>query len=291
VVAKLTCVGSFALIFLQFLFVSLNHPPEMTVLTLLDVGFTCYTAFSFLLVIASGFLAAPEATKNGESRGPVAPLILRYTGRRGVLVAVVVVASIWALLFAMGLFRPCFHVLANEDAVLNSQAVDIGIPECVLKPAMRIMKIRVEDLFDHRLCVWDCLGHLWRAVGESGDVNMLIAALAVNLFGVASSVVSVFALVWEGCWLGRGKGIAIGKRPEGRQVPSRTLSVLRQLSMCDAMALGLVYVLLSARIYRGRGLFLTLEVGTVYLILSEVAHRVLFWIVYGTSTFVENQTK
>jgi len=272
IISKWACPDMFAYILLIYLFRHLDgkgdgmlHSPSR-----LGVGFACFTIFCVGSTFASLAVEPPD-TDSEEDVDDSPPFALRVFGLEGLKPAVILLALIFAGLFAVGMFHPCMGLRLNED-IFVGDGNDRILPESA-RPMVE--SLHVEDMINADVSMVRALKAL---IGytSSGELNDLFAVIMMLVFVSIFPVLDLITLLWA--------TFKITAQVPQNQAADRAMATARWLKhgcMLDVAVMGVIVVTFAGAAYKKQGVILLALPGLWVLLAAEVVHYILYYIVLG----------
>lgn len=286
VVSKWASPDMYAFMLLYYLLRSVNQPPFLESIQVLDIGFACYNVFCVTSVISTMSVALPglpaaapqsPALSSRSSVPDAAPTNL--LAPTYLLFIVVPIAAIWSVFFVHGVFSPCMSLHLNTGVLVKA----LGLPSSL---DTLVGSLGLEDLIGSEVTLWKATSTFWSWFKVSGELNLLLAWAMLGVFGLALTVADVLCLM--------AIAFMVSWPPGGRWNCTGTLikwtHVMKHLALLDVCTAGVIVVSFAAEIYREQGLIIRLESGVFFVAASEVVHCVLFYVVHHVAHHASSET-
>lgn len=262
-ISKWACPDMFAYILLVHLVRLLNNDSLILTAAKLDVGFSCFSAFCVCSTISSLGIRLPDhpgksfRTPCGQVTQATFPLAL-------------VLSAAFACLFAVGICLPCMALRIDERQLYPPNG---SVPYSA-KPLVESMAI--PDLLKTDISIVSCTSWLLRDIGN-GEANSLFSLVMFGFCVIVLTTADVMLLFLAARRLHQTQA---GEPRNLTPCPFYSWAkILRKLAMLDVSIMGVYVITFCMGIYKQQGIVVSTREGLIVLILAELAHTLLFWLV------------
>ncbi|CAE7383139.1 fabB [Symbiodinium natans] len=272
-ISKWACPDMFAYILLVHLVRLLNSDPLVLTAAKLDVGFSCFSVFCVCSTISSLGISLPHLPGRTPAAG--SPLL----GAKVVKLLAAGIAAIFAIFFIAGLSIPCMSLRIDERQLYPPNG---SVPYSA-KPLVE--SLAIPDLLKSDISILSCTQWLVQEIGH-GEANSLFALVMFGLCVIALPLADVLCLLLA--------AFRLDPQTTAAEAPSSQpcwfyswAKVLRKLAMLDVSIMGVYVITFCMGIYKKQGIVLSTHTGVLMLIVAEVAHTLLYWLVSGAAEHAE----
>ncbi|CAE7416259.1 HERC2, partial [Symbiodinium sp. KB8] len=273
-ISKWACPDMFAYILLVHLVRLLHSDPLVLTAAKLDVGFSCFSVFCVCSTVSSLGISLPLLpTKTAVTGKP-------FCSAKAVQLLAGVIAAVFAIFFIAGLSIPCMSLRIDERQLYPPNG---SVPYSA-KPLVE--SLAIPDLLKSDISILSCTRWLIQEIG-SGEANSLFALVMFGFCVIALPLADVLFLLLAASRL---EPTAAGKSLPPSDQPCWFYSwakVLRKLAMLDVSIMGVYVITFCMGIYKKQGIVLSTHNGVLLLIVAEVAHTLLYWLVSGAAEHAE----
>eukprot|EP00435_Cladocopium_sp_Y103_P074168 s590_g47.t1 len=274
-ISKWACPDMFAYILLVHLVRLLNNDSLILTAAKLDVGFSCFSAFCVCSTISSLGIRLPEMP--GPSSRKTYCL-----GSPAVYALSMLLAGAFVCLFAIGIYLPCMALRIDERQLYPPNG---SVPYSA-KPLVESMAI--PDLLKTDISIFSCTSWLLREIGN-GEANSFFSMVMFGFCVIVLTTADVLLLFLAAKRLFQKQDTPL--RDQGPCPFYRWAKIVRKLSMLDVSIMGVYVITFCMGIYKKQGIVVSTREGLVVLILAEVAHSLLYWLVSGAVEAQQEQAE
>ncbi|CAE8589486.1 unnamed protein product [Polarella glacialis] len=266
VISKWACPDMFAYILMLYLIRSLNHPPTLNGLMILDVGFTCFSVFCLGSTISSLGVRRPPPTADSYDHEAKIPYVGFITS--GLFVA-------FAVLMGIGCSMACMTLRLDIDTLYANGTID-----ATMKPF--VDQLNLPALAHSNVSIWACCIDLLKMM-KSAEANSFFAFVMLAIFVLFATVAHMVVLLILAfkVQLRRDEVSSLRRWEE-------VSAALRKVSMLDVFLVGVLIVVTSGSIYAKQGVVLGFGPGIWILFGAEACHYATYYLV---ALAVANRTK
>ncbi|CAE7590588.1 fabB [Symbiodinium sp. CCMP2592] len=273
-ISKWACPDMFAYILLVHLVRLLHSDPLVLTAAKLDVGFSCFSVFCVCSTVSSLGISLPLLpTKTAVTGKPLC-------SAKAVQLLAGVIAAVFAIFFIAGLSIPCMSLRIDERQLYPPNG---SVPYSA-KPLVE--SLAIPDLLKSDISILSCTRWLIQEIG-SGEANSLFALVMFGFCVIALPLADVVFLLLAASRLeptAAGNSLPPSDRPCWFYSWAK---VLRKLAMLDVSIMGVYVITFCMGIYKKQGIVLSTHNGVMLLIVAEVAHTLLYWLVSGAAEHAE----
>jgi len=269
-ISKWASPDMFAFALLYYLLRSLNHPPYLESIQVLDIGFACYNIFCVSSVVSTMSVTLPKDPDRGKASRDM--LVALRLGPSVVAPMAALLFVAWVGFFLKGALTPCLTLRLELDTIMKA----LGLPSN-LKSVVEMFN--VEKLINTSVSLWQAATTLLGWFHQSWELNLLLASVMIGGFSLVLTVVDMVMLLVVAvqlAWFGPDS-------INGRALSSMLHAThsLKHLAMLDVCTTGVIVVSYAASIYKEQGIMIELASGIYFLVASEVLHYLMFYFVSG----------
>jgi len=271
-ISKWACPDMFAYILLMYLIRGLNHPPILIGLFKLDIGFSCFSTFCVLSTVSSLGVTIAEDSQDEITQ----PSWIGQMGKQVMLGLAIAIFAVFCIFLCLGTSAPVMSLRLDMDLLFKSGQVNPSLKGIV--ESMGIEKMAADDVN-----LRNCIGKLFYWTAPSADAphweaNSFIAFIMLAVFVLALSLVDMITLLYSAFYM--------QAHIEPPKEAVRLANILKKLSMLDVCITGVVVVIIAAGIYEKMGLVLKMRIGLMYLLIAEVCHYLMYYLVTTSAVTV-----
>mmetsp|Transcript_50070 Transcript_50070/g.119646 ORF Transcript_50070/g.119646 Transcript_50070/m.119646 type:complete len:632 (-) Transcript_50070:63-1958(-) len=258
-ISKWACPDMFAYILLVHLVRLLHHDPIILTAAQLDVGFSCFSVFCVCSTVSSLGITLPEL--------PGLKPRSFWLSRPVSFWLAAVLAVLFVLLFFAGLYMPCMALRIDERQLYPPNG---SVPYSA-KPIVE--SLAIPDLLKTDISILSCTVWLIQEIG-SGEANSLFALVMFGFCVMVLTLADVLLLL---------AALRLAKDDTSASTCSfyRWAKICRKLAMLDVSIMGVYVITFCMGIYKKQGIVVSTRPGLIVLILAEVAHTLIYWLVSG----------